>query len=122
MDAAVAAGLEHEKAQALFGLFVDHELAPGEQQALLGHLDSCAECKQELERYARTVEAVRSLERERAPRDLAAQVLRRVRRRRRGLLGLSGAHFFEQVSVPVEVAVPVVVVAIAAAIVLLTLQ
>ena len=112
---------DHDRAQALFGQLVDEELAPAEEQALRSHLDACADCQHELERYARTVTLVRSLERERAPAELAAQVLKRVRRRRRGLFGLQGGRFFEQVSVPAEVAVPVVLIAIAAAAVIVLL-
>ncbi|MGI5863037.1 MAG: anti-sigma factor family protein [Myxococcales bacterium] len=110
-----APSLDHERAQALFGQLVDEELAPADEIALRSHLDSCADCQHELERYSRTVSLVRSLEREKAPAELAAQVMKRVRRRRRGLFGLQGGRFFEQVSVPAEVAVPVVLVAIAAA-------
>ena len=117
-----ATPLEHAQAQELFGLLVDEELAPGEERALKSHLDACAGCKQEFEQYARTVSLVRSLDRERAPRELTAQVMKRVRRRRRRLFGAQGALFFEHVSVPAEVAVPVVLAVVAAAVVILLLN
>lgn len=117
-----ATHLEHDQAQELFGLFVDQELAPGEQEALERHLDGCADCAADLAQYERTVAAVRSLERERAPRELTAQVMKRVRRRRRSLFAAQGARFFEHVSVPVEAVVPVVIAAIAAAAVILLLH
>lgn len=115
--------LDHERAHALFGLFVDQELAEPDERALRGHLDACKECKSDFERYNHTVSLVRSVERERAPRELAAQVMRRIRRRRRhGIFGVQGARFFEHVSIPVEAAVPVILVAAAVAVLFLMLR
>lgn len=115
MEAAVTP-LGHSEAQALFAPLVDRELEPGEEAALRSHLDACAECRQGWERYERAVALVRGVARERAPKDFAVGVVRRVRRRRRGAFGLQGARFFEQVSIPAEAAIPVIIAAIVAAI------
>jgi anti-sigma factor RsiW len=108
---ASATGLAHSEAQALFAPMVDHELPRPQEEALKSHLQSCRECQQGFERYARAVSLVRSVGPERAPADFAVQVLKRVRRRRRGLAGWQGARFFEQVSVPVEAAIAVILAA-----------
>lgn len=113
---AAAHGLAHNEAQKMFARLVDSDLPAREEAALRSHLDDCAECRRGFEKYERAVALVRSVGRERAPADFANQVMRRVRRRRRGAFGLQGARFFEEVSIPVEAAIPVILAAIVAAI------
>lgn len=113
-----ATAMEHREAEALFAPMVDRELAPQQEAALRSHLESCHDCQRGFEKYARAVELVRGVARERAPGDFAQQVLKRVRKRRRGLFGSQGARWFEHISVPVEAALPVILAAIVAALVI----
>ena len=113
----VATALGHQEAQALFAPAVDHELPPEKEVALKSHLETCRDCQQGFEKYARAVALVRSVGRERAPADFTAQVLKRVRRRRRSIFGWQGARFFEHISIPVEAAIAVILAAAIAVVV-----
>ena len=112
--------LEHGEAQALFAPMVDHELPPQQEAALKSHLSACHDCQQGFEKYSRAVALVRSVGREKVPDDFTAQVLKRVRKRRRAYFGLQGARIFEHIGIPIEGAV--VVVILAAAVVALVLH
>lgn len=102
--------LEHHQAQALFLDLVDEALPAEQEQAVRLHLQGCGECQAGWERYARTVQRVRQVERERAPPGLATQVMGRVRRQRRlGLKGLHLAHAHHRL--PVEVLIPLLLAA-----------
>jgi anti-sigma factor RsiW len=116
---AAATALEHQQAQALFAPMVDHELAPQEEAALKSHLSSCRDCQAGFEKYSRAVALVRAVGRERVPDDFTAQVLKRVRKRRRAYFGLQGARIFEHIGIPSEGAI---IVIIAAALVALMLH
>ncbi len=106
-----ASTLGHQEAQALFAPMVDHELPPQQEAALKSHLATCEDCQQGFAKYSRAVALVRSVGREQAPADFTQQVLKRVRKRRRGLFGSQGERFFEQVSVPIEAAILVIIAA-----------
>jgi anti-sigma factor RsiW len=109
--------LSHREAKSLFSALVDDELAPPQAQRLQAHLGRCDECRVGWDRYHRTVERVRGLERERAPDHLASLIARRVRRRRGPKL-VHLAHLRHRV--PVEAIVPLLIgVAVAALLVLM---
>ncbi|WP_375758072.1 anti-sigma factor family protein [Corallococcus exercitus] len=111
--------LDHREARALFLALADEELPAAQEQAVRGHLDGCEECRQGWDRYARTVERVRSVEREKAPPALATLVAGRIRRQRRfGLRGLHLAH--AQHRFPVEVLVPLLLAAAVGAFLLMS--
>lgn len=102
--------LDHREARALFLALADEELPAPQVQAVRSHLDGCAECRQGWDRYASTVQRVRTLEREKAPPALASLVVTRVRRQRRfGLKGLHLAHANHRF--PVEVLIPLLLAA-----------
>jgi anti-sigma factor RsiW len=117
-----ATSLGHQEAQALFAPAVDHELPPEKEVALKSHLEGCQECQQGFEKYTRAVQMVRSVHRERAPADFTAQVLKRVRKRRRSIFGWQGGRFFEHISIPVEAAIAVILAAAIAALVIYLLH
>jgi predicted anti-sigma-YlaC factor YlaD len=98
--------LSHKEARGLFGALIDEELPAREERRLRVHLDGCGDCRAGWERYARAVSVVRKVEREKAPPNLAGQILRRIRRRRfNGLRANHIAHL--QNRVPVEAIIPV---------------
>jgi anti-sigma factor RsiW len=102
--------LSHREAKALFFALADQELPAPEAQAVKTHLDGCEECRTGWERYARTVQRLRGVEREKAPPALASVVMTRVRRRRNfGLKGLHTSH--AQYRLPVEVLIPLLLAA-----------
>jgi len=103
-----ASTVGHPEIQALFAPMVDRELPPQEEEAFKCHLETCHDCQQGFEKYSRAVALVRSVGRERAPADFTQQVLKRVRKRRRGLFGSQGGHWFEHISLPVEAAIIVI--------------
>lgn len=112
--------LDHARARAMFAPLLDAELPPDEAVLLRRHLSACAQCQRGFARYERTVELLRGAERVRAPVGFAAQVLKRVRKRRRAAAGgAQGARFFQLVSLPVEAAIPILLAAAVAAAVLL---
>lgn len=111
--------LDHREAKALFLALADQELPPPQEQAVRSHLDGCEECRQGWDRYARGVERVRAVERERAPPALASLVAARVRRQRRfGLRGLHLAH--AQHRFPVEILIPLLLAAAVGAFLLMS--
>ena len=104
--------LSHREARERFGARVDAELVPKEELELTAHLDGCPECQEGWTRYQRTVQRLRTVERERPPPTLASQILRRARNQRptRQRAQLAQAN-----RVPAELLVPVLVaVAVAA--------
>ena len=114
--------LSHKEARSLFGALVDEELPARETLRLRSHLDTCGDCRKGWERYHRAVGAVRSVQREKAPPQLAGNILRRVRRQKyMGNRGIHLAHL--QHRVPVEAAIPVLLgVLVAVMLVLLAPQ
>ncbi|RKH47947.1 zf-HC2 domain-containing protein [Corallococcus sp. AB049A] len=111
--------LDHREAKALFLALADEQLPAPQEQAVRSHLDGCEECRQGWDRYARTVERVRSVEREKAPPALASLVAARVRRQRRfGLKGLHLAHANHRF--PVEVLIPLLLAAAVGAFLLMS--
>ncbi len=111
--------LSHREAQRLFFAFADDELASEEKTRLTLHLEDCDRCREGWDRYARTVERVRGVDREKAPAALASLIARRARRRRPfGLRAMQLAH--AQYRVPVEAVIPLLLgVAVAALLVLM---
>lgn len=114
--------LSHKEARGLFGALVDEELPAREQLRLRSHLEVCGDCRTGWERYHRAVGAVRSVEREKAPPQLAGNILRRVRRQKyMGNRTLHLSHLHQRV--PVEAAIPVLLgVLVAVMLVLLAPQ
>ncbi|MCY1041351.1 zf-HC2 domain-containing protein [Corallococcus sp. bb12-1] len=111
--------LDHREARALFLALADEELPAPQAQAVQSHLDDCVECRQGWDRYARTVQRVRTVEREKAPPALASLVVGRVRRQRRfGLRGLYLAHANHRF--PVEVLIPLLLAAAVGAFLLMS--
>ncbi|RKH01437.1 anti-sigma factor family protein [Corallococcus carmarthensis] len=111
--------LDHREARALFLALADEELPAPQEQAVRSHLDGCEECRQGWDRYARTVERVRSVDRERAPPALATLVAGRIRRQRRfGLRGLHLAHANHRF--PVEILIPLLLAAAVGAFLLMS--
>lgn len=111
--------LDHLQAKALFLALADEALPAPQEQAVRSHLDGCEECRQGWDRYARTVERVRTVEREKAPPALASLIAGRVRRQRRfGLRGLHLAHVHHRF--PVEVLIPLLLAAAVAAFLLMS--
>ena len=120
---AAATLLEHGEAQALFAPMVDHELPLDQEQALRSHLERCPDCQQGFEKYTRAVELVRSVRREKVPDDFTAQVLKRVKKRRRAaLFGPQGGRFFEMVNIPFEAAIAIIIAACLAALIFFLLH
>lgn len=106
--------LSHREAKSLFLDALDDELESQEQQRLRAHLDDCADCRQGYQRYARTVDTLRKVRREKAPPTLATMILRRVRRRR--LFGQKGLHLAHaHYRVPAEAIIPVLLGVLVAA-------
>ena len=75
--------LNHREARDLFFALADEELAEPQAKAVRSHLDGCDECRAGWDRYAKTVQLVRKVEREQAPPMMASLVLNRVKRERR---------------------------------------
>ncbi len=113
------AQLTHREAQRLFFALADDELASEEKTQLTEHLEECGDCRAGWDRYARTMDRVRSVEREKAPAALASMIVRRARRRRPfGLRALHNAH--ANYRFPVEAVIPLLLgVAMAAMLVLM---
>jgi len=100
--------LGHVEAKALFSAYVDADLEPPALERFVAHVEHCDDCLGGLERFQATVDAVRALPRERAPRTLARQVLRRVSKRgRRNAMG----PMLDGFRVPAEVILPIVLAA-----------
>lgn len=98
--------LSHKEAKSLFGALVDEELPARDERRLRVHLDECDDCRTGWERYERAVKVVRGVEREKAPPNLASQILRRTRRRRMSnARAVHLAHLNHRV--PVEAVIPV---------------
>ncbi|MBN1210617.1 MAG: zf-HC2 domain-containing protein [Myxococcaceae bacterium] len=106
--------LNHREARDLFFALADEELPEPQAQAVRSHLDECAECRAGWDRYAKAVQRVREVEREKAPPVMASLVLNRVKRERRfGLRKLHLAHNYHRF--PVEVLIPLLLAAAVAA-------
>jgi predicted anti-sigma-YlaC factor YlaD len=106
--------LNHREARDLFLALADEELPEPQAEAVRSHLDGCEECRAGWTRYAKTVELVRKVEREKAPPMMASLVLNRVKRERRfGLRKLHWAHTHYRF--PVEVLIPLLLAAAVAA-------
>lgn len=106
--------LSHGEAKALFFALADEELPPPQAQAVRSHLDGCDECRAGWDRYAKTVQRVRKMEREKAPPAMASMVLNRLKRERRfGLRKLHWAHTHHRF--PVEILIPLLLAAAVAA-------
>jgi predicted anti-sigma-YlaC factor YlaD len=113
--------LSHGEARNLFPALLDEALADGEASRLTAHLADCAECRSGWEGYSRAVKVVREVKREKAPPELAGNILRRVRRRRfRALQALERAQ--ADYRVPYEVIVPILLAVAVAVAVLLGMQ
>lgn len=111
--------LNHREAKALFFALADEELPEPQAKAVRSHLDGCEECRAGWDRYTKTVQRVRTVEREKAPPALASLVLNRVKRERRfGLRKLHLAHAYHRV--PVEVLIPLLLAAAVAAFLMLS--
>jgi predicted anti-sigma-YlaC factor YlaD len=114
----VNAQLSHREAQRLFFAFADDELPSEDETRLTLHLEECGSCRAGWDRYARTVDRVRGVEREKAPAALATLIVRRARRRRTfGLRAIQLAH--AQYRFPVEAAIPLLLGAAVAALLVL---
>ena len=108
--------LSHREVQGLFVAAVDEALPPLKVQRFEHHLQGCPDCRAGWDRYARTVQRVKGLPRERAPEALATLIARRLKRKRPFLLrSLSQANY----RVPVEIIVPVLLAVVVAVLVLL---
>lgn len=106
--------LSHREAKSLFFALADEELPAPQAQAVRTHLDGCDECRAGWDKYARTVQRVRKVEREKAPPAMASLVMNRVKRERRfGLRKLHLAHINHRL--PVEILIPVLLAAAVAA-------
>ncbi|WP_224249514.1 anti-sigma factor family protein [Hyalangium gracile] len=106
--------LNHLEARALFFALADEELPEPQAKAVRTHLDGCDECRAGWDRYARTVQRVRKVEREKAPPVMASLVMTRVKRERRfGLRKLHLAHTYHRF--PVEILIPLLLAAAVAA-------
>ena len=106
--------LNHREARDLFFALADEELPEPQAKAVRSHLDGCEECRAGWDRYAKTVQLVRKVEREKAPPMMASLVLNRVKRERRfGLRKLHWAHTHHRF--PVEVLIPLLLAAAVAA-------
>ena len=111
----------HREVRNLFPALVDEALAEKEVVRVRAHLDDCSECRAGWDSYSRAVKLVRGVEREQAPPELAANILRRTRARRwKGLRALERAQ--SDFRVPAEVVVTILVGAAVVALVLLLLQ
>jgi predicted anti-sigma-YlaC factor YlaD len=111
--------LNHREARDLFLALADEELPEPQAKAVRSHLDGCEECRAGWDRYARTVQLVRKVEREKAPPMMASLVLNRVKRERRfGLRKLHWAHTHHRF--PVEVLIPLLLAAAVAAFLVLS--
>jgi predicted anti-sigma-YlaC factor YlaD len=111
--------LNHREARDLFLALADEELPEPQAKAVRSHLDGCEECRAGWDRYARTVQRVRKVEREKAPPVMASLVLNRVKRERRfGLRKLHWAHTHYRF--PVEVLIPLLLAAAVAAFLVLS--
>ena len=64
----------HE-ARELFSALIDEALDAGERGAVEAHLETCAECRRELERFRATVSLLRAVEPARAPAGFVGRVL-----------------------------------------------
>ena len=101
----------HERAQELFGPFIDGEIAPAEAADLRQHLSGCVECRSGFDQYEKAVTLLRDTGREHAPEGFATTVLRRVRRRRRQSR-FAGGRLIELNPIPAaEVIVPILIAA-----------
>jgi len=110
----VEAQLNHREARDLFFALADEELPEPQAQAVRSHLDGCDECRAGWQRYAKTVQRVRQVEREKAPPVMASLVMNRVKRERRfGLRKLYLAHTYHRF--PVEILIPILLAAAVAA-------
>ncbi len=110
----MSAQLSHRETQELFLALADDELPAEKAQAVRTHLDGCGDCQAGWQRYERTVQALRGVEREKAPPALASRVMTRVKRQRR--FGLKGLHLLHaQHRFPVEVLIPLLLAAAVAA-------
>ncbi len=109
------AQLSHNQARELFFAFADDEIAEGEELKLRDHLTDCVDCRGKWDRYARTVQVVKTIEREKAPAALSSVIMRRARRKGRPSspkgLQLAYAHY----RFPVETIIPVLIGALVAA-------
>ena len=118
---AVDTGLTHRAARKLFVDLADQALDMAEQRRLEAHLEACADCAAGWQRYSATVQALRGVQRERAPVSLATTVMRRVRRNRHRGLRLPHPLMLAH-RVPMEAAIPLLLgVAIAAFLILAAL-
>lgn len=113
--------LNHREARDLFLALADEELPEPQAKAVRSHLDGCEECRAGWDRYAKTVQLVRKVEREKAPPMMASLVLNRVKRERRfGLRKLHWAHTHHRF--PVEVLIPLLLAAAVATFLVMAAQ
>jgi anti-sigma factor RsiW len=106
--------LNHREAKDLFFALADEELPEPQAQAVRSHLDGCDECRAGWQRYAKTVQRMREVEREKAPPVMASLVMNRVKRERRfGLRKLHLAYTYHRF--PVEILIPILLAAAVAA-------
>jgi predicted anti-sigma-YlaC factor YlaD len=110
----VQAQLSHKEAKGLFLAALDEDLAERDELRLREHLGECGDCRTGWERYAKTVNRLQKVEREKAPKALSTIIMRRVRRRRIfGHRGMNLAHM--NYRVPVEAIIPVLLGVLVAA-------
>lgn len=75
--------IDHDEANERFSPYVDRELSADDERELLLHLEVCAACRAEYERFVRALSLVRGVERVRPSPGFARRVTGRVRQRRR---------------------------------------
>lgn len=108
--------ITHAQANALFPALIDQELPEPETSRLQEHLEGCDTCRTGWEQYARAVDRVRGVPRERAPDALASVILRRARRKPFSVRAtLAQAHY----RVPYEIVIPLLLAMGVAAVLIL---
>jgi anti-sigma factor RsiW len=95
--------LEHVEAQELFSEYLDGELAPAARADFEAHLQTCAECRKDLESLRATLRCLTRLAPAEPPPDFLDQVRRKIRRHSSGLpfdlsLGMNRKLPFEAIS------------------------
>lgn len=106
--------LSQDELEMLFMGAIDDELSDHDVMKLERELQRSSDLNERFERYQRTVLALRSTPREKAPEALATLIMRRTRRRRAfGHQALVNAHTYYRV--PAEVLVPIIVAALVVA-------
>jgi predicted anti-sigma-YlaC factor YlaD len=80
----VATAMDHAQAHELFSAHFERELASDQASALEEHLKECASCRQELEEFERTMQALSSMHKMVAPTEFVDGVRTRIHKKSRG--------------------------------------